>query len=211
MKKKLFYIVTFCLAGFLFFSGLAYSHCDTLDGPVVITAKKALETKDITPVLKWVKKENENQIRDMFKKTLSVRALSPEAKEMADMYFLETLVRIHRAGEGQPYTGLKPAGEVDPAITHADKSLETGSVDELVKDISNEVTDGIRKRFEHAMEKKKDADKSIDAGREFIEAYVIFIHYVEGIYNAAKLEGGGHHQEAHPQKGAAAGHHKHEK
>ena len=195
----------------MFFSGLAYSHCDTLDGPVVITAKKALETKDVTPVLKWVKKENENEIRDMFKKTLSVRSLSPEAKEMADMYFLETLVRIHRAGEGQPYTGLKSAGEVDPAITQADKSLETGSVDELVKDISNEVADGIRKRFEYVMEKKKESDKSIDAGREFVEAYVVFLHYVEGIYNAAKLVGGEHHYETPPQEGATTGHHMHEK
>jgi hypothetical protein len=211
MKKKLFCVsvaIFFCC---VFLSGLAYSHCDTLDGPVVITAKKALETGDVTPVLKWVNKENENDIREMFKKTIAVRSLSPEAKEMADMYFLETLVRIHRAGEGQPYTGLKSAGELDPVIAKADKSLETGSVDELAKDISNEVAGGIRKKFEHAMEKKKDADKNIDAGREFVEAYVVFLHYVEGIYNAAKLEGDGHHHEARPQEGATTGHHMHEK
>jgi len=207
MKRKMLYMVTFSLAGLLFLSGLAYSHCDTLDGPVVMTAKKALEKGDVTPVLKWVKKEDEKEIREMFKKTLAVRSLNTDAKEMADMYFLETLVRLHRADEGQPYTGLKPVGEVDVAITQADKSLETGSVDELVKTISAEVDTGIRKRFEHALEKKKDVNKSIDAGREYVEAYVVFLHYVEGIYNAAKSEGGGHHHEALPQEGAKSGHH----
>ena len=202
MEKKLFCASVAVIISCIFLSDSAYSHCDTLDGPVVETAKKALEKGDVTPVLKWVKKENETDIRGMFKKTLAIRSLSPEAKEMADMYFLETLVRIHRAGEGQPYTGLKPAGEIDVAITQADKSLETGSVDGLVKDISGEVAAGVRKRFEHALEKKKDADKSIDAGREFVEAYVVFLHYVEGIYNAAKLQGGEHHHDAnHPQSG----------
>jgi hypothetical protein len=210
MKRKLFNLLLAAIISCFVVSGSAYSHCDTLDGPVVITAKKALETKDVTPVLKWVKKEDEKDIREMFQKTLAVRSLSPEVKEMADMYFFETLVRIHRAGEGQPYTGLKPAGELDPVIAKADKSLETGSVDELAKDISNEVAGGIRKKFEHAMEKKKDADKNIDAGREFVEAYVVFLHYVEGIYNAAKLEPG-HHHEPSQQEVIPTGHHMHEK
>jgi len=207
MKRKISSIGLLCLAGLLLLSGIAYSHCDTLDGPVVMTAKKALEKGDVTPVLKWVKKEDEKEIREMFKKTLAVRSLNTDAKEMADMYFLETLVRLHRAGEGQPYTGLKPAGEVDEVITQADKSLETGTVDELVKTISTEVDTGIRKRFEHALEKKKDVNKSIDAGREYVEAYVVFLHYVEGVYNAAKSEGNGHHHEAGLQQNAA-GHHK---
>jgi hypothetical protein len=32
---------------------IAGAHCDTLDGPVVMTAKAALEKGDVTPVLKW--------------------------------------------------------------------------------------------------------------------------------------------------------------
>src|ERR1035437_4050931 len=31
------------------------SHCDTMSGPVVQAAKVALEKKDVTPVLMWVK------------------------------------------------------------------------------------------------------------------------------------------------------------
>jgi hypothetical protein len=98
----------------LIIPGIASAHCDTLDGPVVMTAKAALEKGDVTPVLKWVRKEDEKEIREQFKKTLTVRAKGPEAKELADMYFFETLVRIHRAGEGAPYTGLKSAGMVEP-------------------------------------------------------------------------------------------------
>ena len=88
----------------------AGAHCDTLDGPVVTAAKEALDTGDANPVLIWVQEKDEAQIREAFNKTLSVRKLSPETKDLADMYFFETLVRVHRAGEGASYTGLKPAG-----------------------------------------------------------------------------------------------------
>ncbi|HEX8960394.1 MAG TPA: DUF6448 family protein [Geobacteraceae bacterium] len=160
----------------------AFAHCDTLDGPVVKTAKSALEKGDVTPILKWVKKEDEAEIRDLFKKTLSVRSKGKEAQELADMYFLETLVRLHRAGEGEPYTGLKPAGVVELAVVEADKALESGSVEALVKLITDSASKGIRERFNKAKEAKKHADRSVDAGREFVEAYVQFTHYVERLH-----------------------------
>ena len=114
-------------------SSVARAHCDTMNGPVVTEAKAALEKGDVTPVLKWVSKDNEEEIRTAFKKTLTVRSKSIEAKELADMYFFETLVRVHRAGEGAPFTGLKPAGsEVEPGIAAADQALERGSADEVI-------------------------------------------------------------------------------
>lgn len=160
----------------------AYAHCDTLDGPVVQTAKIALERKDVTPVLKWVKKEHEQEIQDIFQKTLKVRGKGVEAKDLADHYFFETLVRIHRAGEGAPYTGLKPGNAVDPAVVLADKALEGGSVEKLVNILSNAMAKGIRERFQHASKTRKHADDSVAAGREFVGAYVIFTHYVEGLH-----------------------------
>jgi hypothetical protein len=109
------------------------------------------------------------------------------------MYFFETLVRIHRAGEGATYTGLKPGAEIDPAIALADKALETGSVDKLIGILTDATARGIRKRFRRALESKKRADESVAAGREFVEAYVIFTHYVEGLHHSVK--GGAEHHE----------------
>ncbi|MBI5205932.1 MAG: hypothetical protein HZA11_13545 [Nitrospirae bacterium] len=176
-------------AGIWVMPGIAMAHCDTLDGPVVATAKAALENGDLTPVLKWVKKDDEQDIRELFQKTLRVRKQGKEAKELADMYFFETLVRIHRAGEGAPYTGLKPGGTVEPSIAVADKALENGSVDNLVKMVSDAAAMGIHKRFEHAKETKKHADESVEAGRKFVEAYVEFTHYVERLYLDAAAKG----------------------
>ena len=173
----------------------AAAHCDTLGGPVVATAKLALEKGDVTPVLKWVKPENEAEIKAAFAKALAVRKLGPEAKEMADTYFFETLVRIHREGEGAPYTGLKPAGAVEPAVAMADKALETGSVDQLAGALSKHVVEGIRERFVQALEAKKHADESVKAGREFVEAYVGFTHYVERLHLDATTRLG-HHDKA---------------
>jgi len=179
------------LSIFTFFScipGLASAHCDTLAGPVVITAKAALEKGDVTPVLKWVKKENEKEVREAFAKTLVVRKQGKEAKELADMYFFETLVRIHRAGEGAPYTGLKPGEAIEPITAESDKALESGNVDKLIKEVSDAAATGIREKFTKALETKKNADRSIEAGREYVEAYVVFTHYVERLYNDAATE-----------------------
>jgi hypothetical protein len=174
-------IVALCIGVWLI-PNVVSAHCDTLSGPVVMTAKMALEKGDVTPVLKWVKKEHEGEIREAFKKTLAVRSKGPEAKELADMYFFETLVRLHRAGEGAPYTGLKPGEAVEPIIAEADKALESGSDDNPVKKVSDALASGIRDRFAYARETKKHADESVEAGREFVEAYVEFTHYVERLY-----------------------------
>jgi len=160
----------------------ASAHCDTLGGPVIATATAALEKGDITPVLKWVKPDKEGEIKAAFARTLAVRKLSAEAREMADMYFFETLVRIHREGEGAPYSGLKPAGAVEPAVAMADKALESGNVDQLAGAIGKHAAEGIGTRFAKAFEAKQHADESVAAGREFVEAYVQFTHYVERLH-----------------------------
>lgn len=169
------------------------AHCDTMDGPVIAAAKTALEKADVTPVLKWVSSEHEAEIRDVFAKAIAVRQKSPEAQELADRYFFETLVRVHRAGEGAPYTGLKPAGQVEPVIAEADRALQTGSPDDLVRLITHAIEEGIRRRFQHTEETMKRADANTAAGREFVEAYVEFTHYVERLHiDAAGAEL--HHQ-----------------
>ena len=169
-----------------------FAHCDTLDGPVVQTAIIALEKGDIKPLLKWVRVEDEKEIQDAFEKTLAVRAKGAETKELADMYFFETLVRIHRAGEGAPYTGLKPGEAVDPAVALADKALETGSVEKLVNVLTKAMANGIRERFQHASATQRHVDDSVAVGREFVEAYVIYTHYVEGLHTIIKGSGGHH-------------------
>ncbi len=184
MFKIIRILSMFFLIGIM--ASIAAAHCDSMNGPVIVTARTALERGDVTPTLKWVKAENETEIRELFKKTLAVRQKGPEARELADMYFFETLVRVHRAGEGAPYTGLKPADQIEPIIQLSDKALESGDVDSLIRKISEKVSRGIRERFEHAANAEKNAKISIEAGREFVEAYVIFTHYMEKIHQAAE-------------------------
>ena len=174
--------------------GTAFAHCDTLDGPVVIEAVAALKKGDVTPGLKWVKKEHEDEIKAVFKQVLAVRSKGPEAQEIADRYFFETLIRLHRAGEGAPFTGLKPAGTIEPSVAAADKAIEAGSVDALAKKIGQAAEEAIGERFARLMEAKTHKDESIEAGREYVEAYVVYVHFVEGLHNMI-TQGGAH--EAH--------------
>ncbi len=176
--------------------GLARAHCDTLDGPVVADARIALGKGDVTPVLKWVRADDEPEIRDAFALTVAVRRLAPEAQQLADTFFFETLVRVHRAAEGAPFTGLKPAGTVEPSVAAADQALAVGSVDRLAKDLAEHVATGVRDRFARALEAKKHAVESVAAGREFVEAYVSFVHYVEEVARTIHAEA--HHGEEPP-------------
>ena len=164
--------------------------------PVVKAAQNALEAGDVNLVLIWVQEKDEAEIREDFNKTLEVRKLSPEAKQLADMYFFETLMRIHRAGEGAPYTGLKAAGlELEPAILASDKALDSNSSDELIELPTDAVQNGTSEGFEKAIAKKSFSSDDVRAGREYVEAYVTFIHYVERIYEAAATPVEGHYAE----------------
>lgn len=162
----------------------ARAHCDTLDGPVVAAARAALDRADIAPVLKWVQPAAEPEVRAAFDHALKVRTLGPEARTLADRYFFETLVRVHRAGEGAPYTGLSSAAP-DPIIRMTDQALASGSVDELVRAIAGVTADGIRERFAHARATRVHAEDSVAAGREYVAAYVELTHYVERLQVSA--------------------------
>lgn len=186
----------------------ALAHCDGLDGPVVGAARIALQTGDLNRVLIWVRPDDIDEIRRAFNEALATRKRGPQAQELADRYFFETLVRIHRAGEGAPYTGLKPAGRnLGPAIPAADKAVETGSLDELTNLLTAAVRQELHTHFHDVVEKKSFRTDDIAAGREFIESYVTFIHYVEGLYKAATQPVAGHYSE--PATGHGGSHHLH--
>lgn len=167
-------------------SAPASAHCDTLDGPVVAAARKALDTGRPDPALVWVKPEGEKEIRDLFAKAMAVRKTGGAARELADTYFFETLVRVHRTGEGAPYTGLKPPGQIEPPIAAADRALATGKLDNVSRLVSARTEEGLHKHFKQVMAKKKYDPNNVEAGRAYANAYVEYVHYVERLYNAAE-------------------------
>lgn len=175
---------------------IAVAHCDSMDGPVVNLAQKALEKGNVNLVLPWVPKVDEQEIRRTFDHTMSVRKLGSEAKQLADQFFFETLVRVHRASEGAPYTGLKPAGlDLGPAIPAADKALDTGSLEAVEKLLTNAIHTGLREHFHAAASLKKFDINNIEAGRRYVQAYVPYVHYVENLWKAAANRAEGHYPE----------------
>jgi hypothetical protein len=123
----------------------ARAHCDTMDGPVVAAARKALETGSVNPALIWVREADEKELRLVFEHTSRIRSVSAETRHVADRLFFETTVRLHRKGEGEPFTGLKPAGsDVGPVIPEADRALASGSLARLEEMLLHEIRDGLR-------------------------------------------------------------------
>ena len=187
------FAVLWVVVAMLLSGGSVFAHCDTLDGPVVKAAKTALESGDVNHMLIWVTPKDEAEVKAAFEKTLAVRKLGDQAKGLADMYFFETVVRLHRAGEGEPYTGLKPAGtDLGPVVPAADRAIDGNSVDSLQELVSKAVQEGIRQRFQLVLGKKSFRPDDVRAGREYVRAYVEFVHYVEQVYLAAEGKGVSH-------------------
>lgn len=162
----------------------ARAHCDSLDGPVVKAAQRALDSRNLTEVLVWVRPSDEAEVRETFQRALAVRDLNDMAKALADRHFFETVVRLHRSGEGASYTGLKPAGTPHPAIAAADRAIAQHSLGALDALLVPALRAGLREHFEHVMRTSNWPRGDVAAGREFVAAYVEFTHYVERLHEA---------------------------
>ena len=192
-------------AAVLFGAGAAAAHCDGLDGPVVAAARRALETGDVNVALAWVQEADERDVVPAFERARAVRGLGTRARELADLYFFETLVRVHRAGEGALYTGLKPAGrDLGPAIPAADRSIETSALGPLSHLITSAVDAGLAQRFRELLEARRHAGDDVKAGRRYVAQYVQFVHYVERLHRDAV--GPVHGHEAEPETARTSAH-----
>lgn len=175
MKKLLF------LSMLILSTNVTFGHCDTMDGPLIADARKALGQNNVNYVLKWVSAANESEIRDAFNLVMKVKGLSPESKELSEKYFFDTLVRIHRDGEGVPFTGVKPSGTpIDEKVLAADESIEVGNLSPLTGKVSKDIIPELTKRFDKVMSLKNFDVNNVVAGREYIEAYVQFFKFAEG-------------------------------
>jgi len=206
MNKIVTGLTTIMLSAFLL-PGDARAHCDTLDGPVIMAAKKALDEKNVNRVLIWVQKGDDKEITGAFNKALAERVKDGK-RETADREFFETLVKVHRAGEGAPFTGLKPAGEeLNPAVAAADKSIENGKIDGVSALLAKTMNDKVNNYFSRVTATRNFAVNDVQSGREFVRSYVEYVHYVEGLYNVLSNKGGHHEEGGHGEHAVhGAGH-----
>lgn len=168
----------------------ASAHCDSRTGPVVTAAEAALEEKDVNLILPYVKADQEQELTYAFEQTLAIRARGPEVREVADEYFLETAVRLHRMGEGASYTGIKDEAEEIPALDAAEESLESGAPDATLEQLDEELRANVAERFQGVLDARA-AEKetpSVETSRERVEAELMFEKYVLEISDAIGAE-----------------------
>lgn len=105
-------------------------------------------------------------------------------------------MRVHRRGEGAPYTGLRAAGrDLGPAIPAADRALENGSVTQLQALVTDAVRRGTQEHFDALQALKAYDPNDVTAGRRYVQAYVEYIHCVERVHEAATSAAIGHYAE----------------
>lgn len=164
-------------------------HCDTMDGPVVTAAEIALEMENINYVLPFVSKESEKELGYAFDKTLMVRELSEDAAEIADYWFFETAVRLHRKDEDKPYNGLKPADlDWGPVIKKAEEAVESEDPSQIIQFLSNTVEEALNKRFVNVVQKKDYDLNDVEAAREYTKAMLNFVLFSNDLYKWIRKE-----------------------
>lgn len=160
-------------------------HCDSLDGPVVTAARKALDARDVALVLPYVHADGEEEVKRAFSRVLPLHTAGDGAREVADLYFFEIVVRVHRQGEHAPYTGLKPAGlDVGPAIPLAEKALEAGRPDALLGLLRDAVTEQVNARLAHVKHLERDAGAGLAQAREHVQALLGFEVWSHTVYRS---------------------------
>lgn len=164
-------------------------HCDSLDGPVVGAARAALEREDVELLLPYVPKAGEPELREAFELVMKARTQGPEARELADRFLFETSVRIHRAGEGAPYTGLKPAGlEVGPVIPIAERAIEDGSPGPLIAFFVAAVQAEVVDRFEEMVSARSRRYEGLDEARRYVSEMLGLQVWAHKLYKALHAE-----------------------
>jgi hypothetical protein len=172
-------------------------HCDSLDGPVVTAARQALEAGDVGVVLPFVPAQGETEVRAMFDAATNVRELNEDARNVADRLFFETVVRVHRSGEGAPYTGLKPAGlSVGPVIPLAERAIETGSPEPVADFLTGVLRDELTHRLEEVNALAATKDRSVTDARRYVGAMLGFEVYSHHVFQALQAPAHGEHGDA---------------
>ncbi|MFF5209084.1 DUF6448 family protein [Streptosporangium sp. NPDC000396] len=159
-----------------------------MSGPVVTAAKNALRARDVDLVLPYVHTEGEDEVRRAFSRVLPLRALGPEVADLADQWFFETVVRMHRAGENAPYTGLKPAGVDEGSVLPlAEKAVETGSIDEVHSFLTAELRTGLQRRINEVGRLAEQRDGTVGRARAHVAAmlgFEVYCHHVHQLVSS---------------------------
>lgn len=174
----------------------ARGHCDRLDGPVAGAAREALESGRFEAVQIWVSAPQEAALRDAWELARRARDEGPQAAKLAERYLIETAVRLHREAEGMTYDGVKPAGlELPQDVALGDRALESGELEPVVAFLSDEMRHKTRHLFQEALAARATRRESLEAGREWVDAYVRYIVFVHGLHQS--IEAGPAHGVGH--------------
>jgi hypothetical protein len=185
MRARYLRLIILLVTAGLLTPAAALAHCDTRDGPVVKAAERALETADVRRAFVWVTAFDEPEVQAAFDRALTVRALGGTARQLADQFFFETVVRLHRQAEGQPYTGLKPAGsDSGPVLAAGDRAILEMSAKPLVELLTREIARGVQWHFDAVMRARILPGASVEAGRQYVGAYLDFMNYLEQLDEA---------------------------
>jgi hypothetical protein len=150
---------------------------DLADEIVAQAARDALRTGDFTPIVIWVQKPQEQALHAAFRQTQAVRVLNREARELADEYFVDVAVRLHREAERDLFDG--------PARRAATRALAEHDGEIVVDVIVDRMRANLRARLRDVAQRRDFARGDVAGGRAYVASYTAFLRYAAALYAAA--------------------------
>jgi hypothetical protein len=104
------------------------------------------------------------------------------------------VVRVHRAGEHAPYTGLKPAGlDVGPVIPLAEKAVESGDIEQVYRLLAADLHSQLAQRLAQVTRLAGTKAESVSAARNYVAAMLGFEVYTNQVFRALHTDPHGEH------------------
>ena len=139
-------------------------------------------------VLPYVPREGEDEVKEVFTKTVALRGHGDQAREVriatSSRRSSASTVRVKAA----TLLGLKPAGlDHGPVIPAAERAIERGSAEELVEVLCEVVKEKATwEQLRTVMHLKSEADGDVEANRKYVSAMLGLQVWAHKLYQCAE-------------------------
>jgi len=152
------------------------------NGPVIIAAKKALETGNPNYVLIWVPEESENTLKNLLEKTFCERSTRKNIQNRGIDWYFESVNRLHFTCRWPHCPGMTSDGsDMKMIVSMVERAFETGNCEEICGVLPIAHTAEVKLRFHNVMNKRNYTVDDIAAGRAYVSAFIAFIAYLHNL------------------------------
>lgn len=155
---------------------------DSHNGPMMIAAKRALETGKAHHILIWIPEKSENTLKNLLEKVCCKRRIQADGHDRIVDWYFETISRFHSGYYGPHNLNISTKTPEEKSIIFlVESACESGNFEEITTVIRDTPTGEMRQRFDDVMKKRNYCEENIAAGRVYVSVFTYFIAFVNNL------------------------------